>query len=213
LAKHELTRHQWHHMNGDDPSLRLLGTLGADGKLITRRCPIENVSWSDCDGLLRRYGLELPTEAQWQHAARAGTRTVRWTGDTWQSLSGKENLGDVTAASTSAQLRGVPATETLNDGWSGTCPVDALVPNPWGLYHMLGNVSEWTRDLHLRSPWWPYEEGTGARRAPVTDGARVVCGSHWNDATPERVRSAARAAAPRERALGIRGVRAARALR
>ena len=196
LAKHELTQAQWEHLTGEHPSTRQIGTLLKDGHEVTPRFPVENVSWSAADQALRRQGLTLPSQLQWQHAARAGTTGERWTGEEWSTLAGQENLSDMDL-----------------DAWATTCPVDALAPNPWGFFHVLGNVSEWCDDILLKSAWWPYEAGTGRRRAPMVHGDRISCGGHWNVDDLHRVRSDARGATPEGRALGIRGLRAARLLR
>lgn len=212
LAKHELTQAQWLHLTGWNPSVHEIGKERRNGEVVTPRHPVDNVTWSDTIDTLSRLGLALPTQAQWQYAAAADTDTERWTGDDWSTLSGKENLGDQAAARYSAQTKGTPTAEALDDGWPFSCPVDALQPNPWGFQHMLGNLSEWCADLQLKSNLWPFEPGTGARRAPITDGPRVACGSHWNEATPRRVKTQGRSSAPPDRPLGTRGFRAARAL-
>lgn len=193
LAKHELTRAQWRSWTGDDPGTGSGAPAGGPGD--PRRRPVEGVDWYAARRALARRGLALPTRLQWQHAARAGTTTPRWTGPGWERLSEGENLGGA------------------EDGHVRACAVDEPSPNPWGLHHVLGNVSEWCADVDLRSPAWPYRPGSGLRRSPLVDGPRVVCGAHWNEPRPERARWDAHHAAPAGSALGTRGVRPARALR
>ena len=61
------------------------------------RNPVEQVSWEDCDLWLGRLGLILPTEAQWEYAARGGTTTPRWTGIGTDGLAKAANLADAFA--------------------------------------------------------------------------------------------------------------------
>jgi formylglycine-generating enzyme required for sulfatase activity len=112
----EVTQAEWEKVMGRDPS-------GFDGA----RRPVESVSWYDVQNFIRRLSeregvrYRLPTEAEWEYACRAGTRTLYYWGDTMDSAcawfwdnSGKE-----------------------------THPVGLKAPNPWGLYDMSGNVFEW----------------------------------------------------------------------
>jgi sulfatase modifying factor 1 len=104
-------------------------------------------------------GYRLPTEAEWEYAARAGTRTAYYTGDITVSdplLDAKEaNLEEV-------------AWYSANAGTT-THPVAAKRPNRWGLFDMLGNVKEWTTDLAgyapegpLQDPFSPFAAADGA---------------------------------------------------
>ena len=88
-----MTQAQWLRATGTNPSKRSSPSakdLGADPLLL----PVDQVSWDDCNNILSRLGLLLPTEAQWERGARGGTTTVWWTGDSNSSLSGKENVAD-----------------------------------------------------------------------------------------------------------------------
>lgn len=101
--------------------------------------PVVHVSWRDAAAYCRWRGGRLPTEAEWERAARAGTSTTWWWGD--EREPGGRHMMNV--------FQGVfPTRDTGDDGWVGTCPVDAYDPNPWGFSNMVGNVWEWTAD-----PW------------------------------------------------------------
>jgi formylglycine-generating enzyme required for sulfatase activity len=116
----------------------------------------------------------LPSEAEWEYAARAGSNTARWWG---------EEIGD-----DNANCNG------CGSKWDNKLlgPVDAFVANPFGLAGMLGNAWEWTADC-----WHPSYKGAPDDGRPWRDGAcikRVVRGGSWNN-VPIFIRSAARAGA------------------
>jgi formylglycine-generating enzyme required for sulfatase activity len=128
------------------------------------RRPVVNVSWQDaaayCDWLSQQTGrrYRLPTEAEWEYAARAGTES-RW------------SFGDEEAdLDTHGWYR-------ANSG-SRTHPVGGKRPNPWGLYDMHGNVWEWVQDA-----WHSSHEGTpadgSAWDSDDTGAVRVIRGGSW----------------------------------
>ena len=122
LAVHEVTQAQWQAVMGENPS----EFAGCDD------CPVEQVSWQDAQDYIAKLNQQtgqtyrLPTEAEWEYAARAGTTTAHYWG---------EEIGSGNANCNGCGSR-----------WSGkrTAPVGSFDPNPWGLYDMLGNVWEWT---------------------------------------------------------------------
>jgi formylglycine-generating enzyme required for sulfatase activity len=149
IARHELTQGQWARLAALDEELRpsryLAGASNAIGGKVTDAHPVENVTWPMCQRLLDRWGLELPTEEQWEFACRAGTDTPWWPGRTRDSLKGVANLADAAAARAVMQW---PSIQTwIDDGYAIHAPVDALRPNPWGLHHVHGNVWEWCSNL------------------------------------------------------------------
>ncbi|MCH2106229.1 MAG: bifunctional serine/threonine-protein kinase/formylglycine-generating enzyme family protein [Planctomycetes bacterium] len=157
LSKYEMTQEQFARTGHERPSLYKGGTkVGLDpttGEVmdqISKLNPVESVTWEESAYVCRTLDLTLPTEAQWEYAARAGTSTPWWTGADGASLEGAENLGDQ-----ATQVIGMPAWtyEAWDDGHPVHCPVNAMRPNPWGLHQILGNVGEWTREVY--KPGYP----------------------------------------------------------
>ncbi|MBF0145480.1 MAG: formylglycine-generating enzyme family protein [Magnetococcales bacterium] len=151
LGKYEVTQSQWQAIMGDNPS----AFKGANR-------PVENVSWNDVHEFVKRLNMKeetgnyrLPTEAEWEYAARAGT-TGRFS---W----GAEEL-------------------TVLYAWyhenseKETHPVGQKLPNAWGLYDMAGNVWEWCQDWYARGyDHTPGSDPTG----PISGVTRVYRGGSW----------------------------------
>ena len=121
LGKYEVTQAAWQRVMGTNPS-------DNDG---CGQCPVEQVSWNDAQDFIRRLNgragenrYRLPTEAEWEYAARAGT-----TGDRYGILD-------------------AIAWCVWENGGLATQPVAQKAPNAWQLYDMLGNVWEWVADWH-----------------------------------------------------------------
>ena len=143
LSKYELTQAQWAAITGGDwPSRHSPRESPAVEESATGRNPVEQVSWKMADQWLRRWNLRLPTEAQWEYAARAGTSTPWWTGADVGSLAEAANIAD-------RHLRdhgGNPEwsyTVELEDGYGLHAPVGRLRANAFGLHDIHGNVWEW----------------------------------------------------------------------
>ncbi len=187
LSKYEMTQDQWTRLSGANPAAYRPGEVKGD-KVHTLMHPVEQVRWAESIELLGRVDLTLPTEAQWEYGARAGTRTVFWTGDPPQSLQGAANLGDVYARD-----NGGPGSwhyePFLNDGYVVHSPVGLFRANAFGLHDTAGNVWEWCADR-----FGAYTLATapvdGARQAPA-DGPQVFRGGGFR-ASVEHARSADR---------------------
>ncbi|WP_186764688.1 formylglycine-generating enzyme family protein [Comamonas flocculans] len=123
--------------------------------------PVVNVSYNDALAMARWLSKQegvayrLPTEAEWEYAARAGTRTRYPAGDELDALLASAN----TFARETAQLWPQWRDEAApgEDGFVFTAPVASLAPNAWGLYDMIGNAWEWCadwygEDYYARSP-------------------------------------------------------------
>jgi formylglycine-generating enzyme len=100
--------------------------------------PVVQVSWADARAFAAWCGGRLPTEAEWEHAARGGLDNPRFP---W----GDDEPTDETVFCNIWQ-GSFPHTNTLADGFLGTSPADTFAPNGAGLYGMCGNVWEWTAD-------------------------------------------------------------------
>jgi formylglycine-generating enzyme required for sulfatase activity len=189
IARHELTKGQWFRItDGDEPSWHRRGSAyDRSQSPIGWTHPVENVSWDDCALRLPRAGLALPTEAQWECAARGGTDTPWWTGRDASTLGGAENLLDQRAER--PQLQVGRRMGDIDDGYVGIAPVGVFRSNAFGLFDVHGNVSEWCADVY-GDPRLTQRGGDGLRSQPVGDAAKRVYrgGSYVN------IRSHARSA-------------------
>ena len=204
IAKHELTQAQWLRFTGRTPSKYLAG-MQVREVAIEERSPLERVSWFEAQRELERLGWTLPTEAQWEHAARAGTEGPWWTGEEPELLSTGANLSD-----RFARERGAPwsaFSDELDDGHYAHAPVGSFEANPFGLFDVLGNVYEWCRD-----DYGSYDLACAPRdglRLGGNPAARIVRGGSFVSAA-SGARVAKRDSAPPElenEAIGVRPVR------
>jgi len=144
--------------------------------------PVVNITWNDAQALVdwlsktegRKY--QLPTEAQWEYAARAGTRTRYHSGDSPQSLLTVANTFD--EAATPYWQKFAPHALPGQDGFAFTAPVGSFIPNAFGLYDMHGNVWEWTQDLYGEDYYArsPVDDPQG----PADGGEYVRRGGSWH---------------------------------
>lgn len=140
VAKYELTQGQWRIFAGGNPSLsseeRPYGRATFD-----RTHPVESVTWYEGRTFLGRLDLRMPTEEEWERAARAGSSTPWWCGARPESLASSANLADQSARELE-ELAGWTY-ESWYDGFGRHAPVGSLEPNAFGLHDVLGNVAEW----------------------------------------------------------------------
>jgi formylglycine-generating enzyme required for sulfatase activity len=155
LMTTEVTQQQWQAVMGANPSY-----LKACGPA----CPIDQVSWNEVQSFIAKLNqlsgqsYRLPSEAEWEYAARAGATSVYAWGD---------QIGSANAN----------CDASCGDRWESIAPVMSFAPNAWGLYDMHGNVWEWTQDC------WRY----GYSGAPIDGTARqngncdqrVLRGGSW----------------------------------
>ena len=109
------------------------------------RHPVSMVTWSDAMMYCALSGLRLPTEAEWEFAARGGVAARYWWGADPAGGKDKDNLLDVAGPGYPVRVAAHKCFP-FTDGHCFFAPVDTLAPNPFGLRGMLGNVSEWCAD-------------------------------------------------------------------
>lgn len=168
LAETACTQEQWATVMGSNPS----EFKGADR-------PVEQVTWEEaveyCRKLTKRQRAErilpegwewrLPTEAEWEYAARAGT-----TGERYDKLDAVAWYGN----EMDEEEEDIEGTGNSGDQ---THPVKQKVPNAWGVYDMLGNVCEWCSDWYGEYPTLRLKDPTG----PSSGSDRVSRGGSWLD--------------------------------
>ena len=150
LSKYELSQGQWERFTADRPSGYDASTPIA-GVPIDRRHPVEQISWLRAREVITRMDLRLPTEAEWEYAARAESSTPWPTGAQRESLDGYANLADLSAARAGGSWPAIGDWPGFDDGWPAHAPAGALRANLFGLHHMLGNVWEWCGDGYIGS--------------------------------------------------------------
>lgn len=163
--------------------------------------PVVQVSWNDALAYAQWAGCSLPTEAQWERAARAGLESQPYPWGDALTPGGEHRMN---------VWQGVFPTQNLaEDGWTGTCPVDAFEPNGFGLFNVTGNVWEWCSDWFdiyhdLSAPTDPQGPAEGDLR--VLKGGSFLC----HESYCLRYRTAARLALSPDSASSNTGFRCAR---
>jgi formylglycine-generating enzyme required for sulfatase activity len=156
---------------------------------ISEHHPVVQVSWNDAKRFVEHYGLQLPSEAQWEYAARAGSRTRFFWGD---SQAGGEGYGNLKDASGRKRFPRWNSSFPFNDSVILLADVRRFRPNPWNVYDLVGNVSEWCQDAYAKDYSNAGATDEGSREAD-SQAPRVIRGSAWLDA-PDFSRSAKRIA-------------------
>jgi serine/threonine protein kinase/formylglycine-generating enzyme required for sulfatase activity len=149
ISKYEMTQGQWKRVAEANPS-----DDAAKDAEDPEMHPVEHVRWQEANRWMLRLGLRLPTEAQWEYACRAGTRTRYSTGKEAETLLGRANL------------------KGGADRWEKHAPVGKFPPNAFGLHDVHGNVAEWCLD------------GRGSYADPPEhgNGFHYVSGDSWQRA-------------------------------
>lgn len=163
----------WEHPEGPDSNIEARGDY-----------PATHVSWNDAVEFARWAGKRLPTEAEWEFAARGGLEQKRfpWGDDL---MPGGRHVCNIWQGE-------FPARDLAEDGYSGTSPVNAFPPNAYGLYSVSGNTWEWCAD------WFhPSYHLVGVRTnptGPARGKARVMKGGSYlcHESYCNRYRVAAR---------------------
>jgi formylglycine-generating enzyme required for sulfatase activity len=144
--------------------------------------PVVNVTWNDAIALAgwlsRREGVRyrLPTEAEWEYACRAGTRSRFFSGDDPAGLIQTANVFDGDAAQYWPKWRAYALSG--HDGFAFTSPVGSFAPNAFGLHDMHGNVWEWVSDWHADDYF--AHSPTNDPQGPATGAVKVRRGGSWH---------------------------------
>lgn len=193
ISVSEITNRQYKAFNpGKRPPVFSDLDLGLDD------LPVVGVSWEDayefCEWLSHKleYTFSLPTEAEWEYAARAGTITRRpWGQDLDDTeLCSHANVADIQAASAFSFLSST-SFAPCNDGFAGPAPVRSYPPNAFGLHDMLGNVREWCLDWFEKYSTNTLTDPGGPERG----SSRIIRGGSWYH-SPDFARCAYRSGAP-----------------
>ena len=163
LGEHEVTQGEWQDVMGNNPS---------SYKDCGGECPVESVTWNDVQQYIRKLNRKtgikyrLPTEAEWEYAARSGGKKEKWAG-----TSNKSELGNY------AWFRDNSGEGFFTSG--KTYPVGTKKANSMGLYDMSGNVREWVSD------WYDEKYYSNSSRnnpeGPNSGTYKVLRGGSWSD--------------------------------
>ena len=165
----EVTQELWQAVMGSNPSNFQASTNSNYGTNLQR--PVEQVSWDDCQAFIKKLNqltgknFRLPTEAEWEYAARGGNKS-----------KGYKYAGSNTLADVAWYWDNLPSQDEGTEGY-GTQTVGTKAPNELGLYDMSGNVWEWCQDWYGSYTSESQTNPTG----PATGSHPVDRGGGWGD--------------------------------
>jgi serine/threonine protein kinase/formylglycine-generating enzyme required for sulfatase activity len=207
ISKYEMTQGQWLAATGTEPSNYRRNNLAP-----TLLHPVEQVSWTQCTATCANLGLVLPTEAQWERAARAGTSTP-WCfgGPDREVLRGKINIADKTAKDAGATWTAIQDWPDHEDGGIVHRSVGSYPANDFGLHEVHGNLWEWCSDAYSGSAYQARDGAVDPQFAGDGSASRVSRGGSFLNAAV-RARAALRGLNTPEVRDNLLGLRPARGI-
>jgi len=172
IGRYEVTNAQYRRYRADHDSREF-----ASHSLNTTKQPVVYINWYKAfdyaQWLSQKSGKQyrLPTEAEWEYAARGMTSSTRYWGDDQNQTCSFANVGDQTAKQNAIGFK----YHDCSDGYAVSAPVGSFKPNAYGLYDMLGNVWEWTSDWYAENPSLASQNPQG----PESGAYRVLRGGSW----------------------------------
>jgi formylglycine-generating enzyme required for sulfatase activity len=160
MDKTEVTQGAYTAWAGSNPS-HFVNANEASLPANTSNFPVEQVNWTQANAYCAAQGKRLPTEAEWEYAARNGGKVVRYG-------TGSDDINCNTADI-------VGCYNTVTSAGSGPAPVGTYAPNALGLYDMAGNVWEWVSDWYADYPAGPVTNPTG----PASGADKILRGGSW----------------------------------
>ena len=157
---------------------RVMGTNPSQFKAPSR--PVEKVAWAEAKIYCEKLGKRLPTEAEWEKAARGGSTARYYWGD--EPKGGYANFCD-TNCEFSQRVK------AADDGYATTAPVGSYKANEYGLYDMAGNVWEWIADWYDGKYY--QQESVKNPKGPSSGQSKVLRGGSWSG-NPNNMRTANR---------------------
>ena len=159
LGQYEVSQKAFQEVMGSNPSLN----LGAN-------YPVDSVTWFEANEYCQRTGRRLPSEAEWEYAARAGTNTVFYWGD-------KIDIQYANFCDKRCKLNDKVA--SLDDGYAHTAPIGTFKPNAFDLYEMIGNVSEWVEDF-MQENYYQISPKHNPEGPEMQKVRKIFRGGAWN---------------------------------